>query len=71
MSEVAENWCPVTIWPNVGRGVCPSFPKKIWAGLLWMPLQKYGTNQIMIIANMTQPHHVFADGEQPTAPMKY
>ena len=28
MSEEAENCCPVTIWPNVDRGVCPSFPKK-------------------------------------------
>ena len=28
MSEEAENWCPAMIWPNVGRGVCPSFPKK-------------------------------------------
>ena len=29
MSEEAENWCPATILPNVDRGVCPSFPKKM------------------------------------------
>ena len=29
MSEEAENWCPGRIWPNVGRGVCPRFPKEI------------------------------------------
>ena len=34
MSEEAENCCPVTIWPNVDRGVCPSFPKEILAGLI-------------------------------------
>ena len=34
MSEEAENWWTATIWPNIDREVCPSFPKKNWAGLL-------------------------------------
>ena len=37
MSKEAENWCPATIWPNVGRGVCPSFPKKKF-GLAQCPI---------------------------------
>ena len=46
MSEEAENWCPTTIWPNVGCGVCPNFPKKVWAGLLCIrPAQTFLENR--------------------------
>ena len=33
-SKLAENWCPVTFWPKLHRGVWGVIPKKIWGGLL-------------------------------------
>ena len=36
-SEMAENWCPVTFWPKLHRGVWGVIPKKIWGGLLYKP----------------------------------
>ena len=35
-SEVAKNWRPVRFWPKINCGVEGVFPKKIWAGLVFL-----------------------------------
>ena len=37
LPECDKIWCPLTSWPKLHCGVCSSFPKKIWAGLVSSP----------------------------------